>query len=93
MESSGQVLARTSASSYQRSLDLADNSYQLAAKDIRARLTELPLGINPQFEYAVVGYIQHFGWQRVYRWAQVASSKTHPERWLMTVMHRERYGH
>lgn len=105
MEHIGSSLARTAASSLtgffnpsDKLLTSANPDKQLSARDIntaellRQALPKLPVNINPQFEYAVVGYIQHFGWQRVYRWALKAVGKRDPERWFMTVMRRERYG-
>lgn len=83
--------SRTAASSYQKdSSNPADK--QLTAEEIRARIPELGIVINPEFEYAVVGHLQHFGWDRVFRWAQKAKAARDPERWFMSVLRRERYG-
>lgn len=85
--------SRAAASSYQKgSLNPADKQLAANSEDIRSQLQQLPFSINASFEYAVVGHVQYFGWDKVLGWAQKAKDKREPERWFMTVLRRERYG-
>jgi hypothetical protein len=84
------AVKQLAANRYQRDVNIQIK--QLTADEIKEKIRELPIEINPKYEYAVVGHIQHFGWVKVCRWAQQAASKRAPERWLMSVMSRERYG-
>ncbi len=99
MEAGGSILARTSVKQLSRGFikpsdkqlnSLTDKEWTL--NELEEAVDSLPVAITPSWRPCVADYIKHFGLHRVTRWAVVAAQKNAPERYLMVLLRRERYG-
>lgn len=86
MHTTGQLLTDNR---YQKGYSPTDK--QLTVKDIEPFVDNLPFSINPQFRFAVIGHMQHFGIDRVNQWARIAAGKNAPERYFMSILSKQRY--